>query len=204
MKQKLLLLIVWVTGQTTCFIVPFRYDRSNTFATSKKQQQPLNVISNGEKELRDAIAQRNSQITDEAKYAVVDGSGLETILDTTDQDDTSSTVVRTVNRREITAEAIQALATKTRAYPLFLLEKAVEILEGILDETTELARSIGILTPTEETTLKKERLVVLGTGWGGISLLKEIDTSKFDVTVISPKNHFVFTPMVCMYACRTT
>ncbi len=41
----------------------------------------------------------------------------------------------------------------------------------------------------------KERVIVLGSGWGAASLLKNIDTDKFDVTVVSPRNHFVFTPM---------
>ncbi|EED87181.1 predicted protein [Thalassiosira pseudonana CCMP1335] len=42
----------------------------------------------------------------------------------------------------------------------------------------------------------KEHLIVLGTGWGAASFLKNIDTDKYDVTVISPRNYFVFTPML--------
>ena len=40
------------------------------------------------------------------------------------------------------------------------------------------------------------RLVILGTGWGGYSLLKNIDKKLFDVIVISPRNHFLFTPLL--------
>lgn len=42
----------------------------------------------------------------------------------------------------------------------------------------------------------KAKLVVLGSGWGAHSLIKIIDTDKYDVTVISPRNHFIFTPML--------
>ncbi|ORX90509.1 nucleotide-binding domain-containing protein [Basidiobolus meristosporus CBS 931.73] len=42
----------------------------------------------------------------------------------------------------------------------------------------------------------KPRLVVLGSGWGAISLLKELDTEKYDVTVVSPNNYFLFTPLL--------
>jgi NADH:ubiquinone reductase (non-electrogenic) len=43
----------------------------------------------------------------------------------------------------------------------------------------------------------KEKLVVLGTGWGAFRVLRSLDYSKYDVTVISPRNHFLFTPLLC-------
>lgn len=39
-------------------------------------------------------------------------------------------------------------------------------------------------------------LVVLGTGFAGFSLLKGIDVDRFNVTVVSPRNHFLFTPLL--------
>lgn len=42
----------------------------------------------------------------------------------------------------------------------------------------------------------KRRLVILGTGWGSVSLLKSLDTSNYHVTVISPRNYFLFTPLL--------
>ena len=38
--------------------------------------------------------------------------------------------------------------------------------------------------------------MILGTGWGAAAFLKEIDTTQFDVTVVSPRNFFLFTPML--------
>ena len=41
-----------------------------------------------------------------------------------------------------------------------------------------------------------QKLVILGTGWGGYSVLKNVDKRKFDVVVVSPRNHFLFTPLL--------
>jgi len=40
------------------------------------------------------------------------------------------------------------------------------------------------------------RVLVIGTGWAGHACIKVLDTSQFRVLVISPSNHFVFTPML--------
>ena len=84
---------------------------------------------------------------------------------------------------KITAERIEK-ATKERPYPLFLAEKAASILPSFESDT---------YYPTNT---QKERIIVLGTGWGAASFLKSIDCNKYDVTVISPRNYFVFTPML--------
>ena len=42
----------------------------------------------------------------------------------------------------------------------------------------------------------KSRCVVLGAGWAGFRLAKDLDKSQYDVTVISPRNHFLFTPLL--------
>lgn len=39
------------------------------------------------------------------------------------------------------------------------------------------------------------RLVVLGTGFGAFNLVKHV-SDRYDVTVISPRNHFLFTPLL--------
>jgi len=43
---------------------------------------------------------------------------------------------------------------------------------------------------------KKSNLVVLGSGFAAFSLLKQIDTNTFDVTAVSPRNYFLFTPLL--------
>jgi len=42
----------------------------------------------------------------------------------------------------------------------------------------------------------KEKIVVLGSGWAAVKFLQNIDTSRFDVTVVSPRNFFLFTPFL--------
>ncbi|KAL1988972.1 hypothetical protein VTN96DRAFT_6961 [Rasamsonia emersonii] len=42
----------------------------------------------------------------------------------------------------------------------------------------------------------KKTLVILGSGWGAVSLLKKLDTENYNVIVISPRNFFLFTPLL--------
>ena len=39
-------------------------------------------------------------------------------------------------------------------------------------------------------------LTISGTGWGAVSLLKKLDTENYNVIVISPRNFFLFTPLL--------
>jgi len=50
----------------------------------------------------------------------------------------------------------------------------------------------GVRVPTEN----RPKVVVLGTGWGALSFLQRIDTEKFDVVCVSPRNYFLFTPLL--------
>ncbi|KAK8046337.1 hypothetical protein PG996_014401 [Apiospora saccharicola] len=42
----------------------------------------------------------------------------------------------------------------------------------------------------------KKNLVILGTGWGSVALLKKLDTENYNVIVVSPRNYFLFTPLL--------
>ena len=42
----------------------------------------------------------------------------------------------------------------------------------------------------------KPKLVILGTGWGSVALLKTLNPGDYHVTVVSPENYFLFTPML--------
>ncbi|KAG2490335.1 hypothetical protein HYH03_011284 [Edaphochlamys debaryana] len=42
----------------------------------------------------------------------------------------------------------------------------------------------------------RQRLVILGSGWAAARLAHDIDPKHFDITVISPRNHMVFTPLL--------
>ncbi|EIE84759.1 hypothetical protein RO3G_09469 [Rhizopus delemar RA 99-880] len=42
----------------------------------------------------------------------------------------------------------------------------------------------------------KKTIVVLGSGWASTSFLKAIDTNLYNVVVVSPRNYFLFTPLL--------
>ncbi|KAI0548326.1 pyridine nucleotide-disulfide oxidoreductase-domain-containing protein [Xylaria curta] len=65
--------------------------------------------------------------------------------------------------------------------------KNLPIVEALLDDDE-----------SEEAQEKKQkpRLVILGSGWGSVALLKQLNPEDYHVTVISPKNYFLFTPML--------
>lgn len=47
--------------------------------------------------------------------------------------------------------------------------------------------------PTDD---KKKTIVILGSGWASTSFLKSIDTDLYNVVVVSPRNYFLFTPLL--------
>ncbi len=50
--------------------------------------------------------------------------------------------------------------------------------------------------PSSQSQNLRRRLVILGTGWGSYSVFKNANKKLFDVIVISPRNHFLFTPLL--------
>ena len=43
---------------------------------------------------------------------------------------------------------------------------------------------------------QRPRVVILGSGWAGNTLARRLQKKKFDVRMISPSNHFLFTPLL--------
>ncbi|RBQ79700.1 hypothetical protein FVER53590_12740 [Fusarium verticillioides] len=43
---------------------------------------------------------------------------------------------------------------------------------------------------------KRERVVVLGSGWAGYALVRNLDSAKYERIIISPRSYFVFTPLL--------
>ena len=42
----------------------------------------------------------------------------------------------------------------------------------------------------------RPKVVILGAGWGGFTVAKGLKPGNFDVVVVSPRNHFLFTPLL--------
>ncbi|CAD6448685.1 30e61683-d70a-4566-8cbc-9745b7391557 [Sclerotinia trifoliorum] len=51
---------------------------------------------------------------------------------------------------------------------------------------------------TEEMQKQKDKpkLVILGSGWGSVALLKTLNPDDYHITLVSPTNYFLFTPML--------
>ncbi|KAI0903961.1 hypothetical protein F4823DRAFT_616698 [Ustulina deusta] len=73
------------------------------------------------------------------------------------------------------------------SYLTFFVGVGAIIYDGYLDRHPD-----DQFTPDPE----KKTLVILGTGWGSVSLLKKLDTANYNVVVISPRNYFLFTPLL--------
>ena len=61
---------------------------------------------------------------------------------------------------------------------------------------------LGVAGPNlpEEPEEDRQKVVVLGSGWGGLTAAAGLDSCKFEVTLVSPRNHFVFTPQLAAVA----
>lgn len=135
--------------------------------------------------LRREIAEKASTVEDEGKYTLRDAEGMQGVF----VNDPAKEVTDSSPSKESFSTKMERMM-KPRAYPLFLAEKAAEIIEHTVDDLFKGTPSF------EPTNGAKEKIVVLGTGWGAASFLKDVDTNRYDVTVISPRNYFLFTPML--------
>ncbi|CAI7608162.1 unnamed protein product [Penicillium glandicola] len=50
--------------------------------------------------------------------------------------------------------------------------------------------------PGQESDNKKERVVILGSGWGGYTLSRRLSRKTYAPLIISPRSYFVFTPLL--------
>ncbi|KAJ3877965.1 pyridine nucleotide-disulfide oxidoreductase-domain-containing protein [Lentinula edodes] len=71
---------------------------------------------------------------------------------------------------------------------------------GMFVYVTQKDRHPGTQLPYDP---EKKTIVILGSGWGATSLLKTLDTSEYNVVIISPKNYFLFTPLLPSVAVGT-
>lgn len=96
-----------------------------------------------------------------------------------------------------------------RPHPVFLLEKATKVAEDSLGGVMSMLLPDKLTSPTStadasDKAKEKKKLVILGSGWGCAAMVQDRDlTEKFDVTIISPRNHFVYTPMLAGSAVGT-
>lgn len=59
-----------------------------------------------------------------------------------------------------------------------------------------LATQIEHTTAAHQSDAQKERVVILGSGWGGYTMSRRLSPQSFSPIVISPRSYFVFTPLL--------
>lgn len=170
-----------------------------------------------EEALREELALKNEKIEDEAKYGIRESENLDIIDDimTEEKEEgkeeqptkVDTTVVaskaeETESDEIVTTTELTTLQKKMkricqpRAYPLFILEKASLVFEDFAKDISKVFTDPDDTKGNSASSGDRKKVVVLGCGWGAAAFLKEIDVEKFDVTVISPRNFFLFTPML--------
>ena len=160
---------------------------TNAFVSPALQSRVIQSVLPTSTLLRDVVTEENAE---ETTTAVTVESSATTQQSSTD--DTATTNNGSTRYKSISQERINN-AIKERPYPLFLAEKGAIL---FVDPNPTKSLPPPPSFNNDDNTQSKEKLVVLGTGWGAAAFLKNIDTNKYDVTVISPRNYFVFTPML--------
>jgi len=96
-----------------------------------------------------------------------------------------------------------ALAAKVRKtelpWPALILDRALDQLEDSLQSSSEGAHAPLLRKDSRD----KHRIVIIGSGWASHAFVKSLDASVYDVTLVSPRNYFLFTPMLAGAATGT-
>lgn len=87
--------------------------------------------------------------------------------------------------------------------PFVILERVLDTAEDAFLHLRRLPYDWGWRKEDASSKSRKKTVVVLGSGWGAHAFLKVADTEKIRVIVVSPTNHFVFTPMLAGAAVGT-
>eukprot|EP00929_Paragymnodinium_shiwhaense_P031310 TRINITY_DN1756_c0_g1_i2.p1 TRINITY_DN1756_c0_g1~~TRINITY_DN1756_c0_g1_i2.p1 ORF type:complete len:512 (+),score=148.28 TRINITY_DN1756_c0_g1_i2:100-1635(+) len=68
---------------------------------------------------------------------------------------------------------------------------------AVNDDMDDLAYGLKGLFRSKPKPEDRKKVVVLGSGWGALSFIKKLDTDMYDVTVVSPRPFFFYTPLLC-------
>ena len=166
---------------------------ANLGVGAKRSQSQRYMSADRENALREEIAQNNVNTVDEEKYAIADGADLEKVDQVVAKEEAAISNIEDMQESEqkkLLAKLDRIV--KPRAYPLFMAEKAAEIAETTISDLTKGFQKPEntLVTSIDPSTRGKERVVVLGTGWGAAALVKTLDPAHYDITVVSPRNYF--------------
>ena len=84
-----------------------------------------------------------------------------------------------------------------------LIDRTWDTVEDILVHVRRIPYEKGWVDLTEAQEASRKTVVVLGSGWAAHALMKVADCNKLRLIIVSPSNHFVFTPMLASAAVGT-
>jgi hypothetical protein len=84
-----------------------------------------------------------------------------------------------------------------------ILQRTWDTVEDVWQHLRRIPLEQGWAELSPESDSTRKTIVVLGSGWASHALLKVADCQKLRLIVISPTNHFVFTPMLASAAVGT-
>ena len=101
-------------------------------------------------------------------------------------------------------ESIVTALKQKRSYLSIVVERVMQAVDDIqLANKIKEKEKLGLSTYNADDKSKMEKVVVLGTGWGAHAFLKTVDATKYDIKIVSPRNYFMFTPMLAASAVGT-
>lgn len=134
---------------------------------------------------------------------VQDKETIETdMADDPDGDEALHILSSEVGVKRLVGEDMDALASKTLPLDV-MFDRTLDTLEDAMVHARRVPHDLG-WEPEEKTDIDdRPTVVVLGSGWGAHAFMKIADNYLVRVIVVSPSNHFVFTPMLASAAVGT-
>eukprot|EP00250_Pteridium_aquilinum_P005374 c15479_g1_i1 orf=1-417(-) len=105
-----------------------------------------------------------------------------------------------IQKRQFSKKAGSFSSNVGHFWPFILsIAAASGILGGSLLVLSDAEQQTPVSTQLQQSTepdKRRKKVLVLGTGWAAMSFLKSVDSTLYDVQVVSPRNFFVFTPLL--------
>ena len=91
------------------------------------------------------------------------------------------------------------------SWPQLILDRTLDLVEDSLQGSAaaKSGRQGSGYYLNNDGSRNKHRVVVIGSGWAAHAFIKSLDATSYDVTLVSPRNYFLFTPMLAGAATGT-
>jgi NADH dehydrogenase FAD-containing subunit len=200
---QLLSFAVFICTFVDCFVIP---RNQHSYVDNRRNvQRLLSSLKDDTKEDGTDISTSNSEneLRQKLKESITTVVASASSIPPSSEDN----VIKTESYME---DGILAALKQKRSYISILAERAMQTIDdyqlssSVKSSYQYTTRDIrGSMNIDAFSDVKKEKIVVLGSGWGAHSFLKTVDSTKYDVQIISPRNYFTFTPMLAASAVGT-